>query len=32
LWKNQHETIVDIRATDTDANAYNHQNPHEVHG
>ena len=25
LWKNQHETIVDIRVTDTDANAYKHQ-------
>jgi hypothetical protein len=30
LWKNQHETIVDIRVTDTDANAYTHQNPHDV--
>jgi hypothetical protein len=30
LWKNQHETIVDIRVTDTDANAYKHQNPHDV--
>jgi hypothetical protein len=27
LWKNQHETIVDIRVTDTDANAYKHQIP-----
>jgi hypothetical protein len=26
LWKSQHETIVDIRVTDTDANAYKHQN------
>jgi hypothetical protein len=30
LWKNQHETIVDIRVTDTDANAYKHQNPYDV--
>ena len=30
LWKNQVETIVDIRVTDTDANAYKHQNPHDV--
>jgi hypothetical protein len=30
LWTNQHETIVDIRVTDTDANAYKHQNPHDV--
>jgi hypothetical protein len=28
--KNQHETRVDIRVTDTDANAYKHQNPHDV--
>ena len=30
LWQNQHETIVDIRVTDTDANAYKHSNPHVV--
>jgi hypothetical protein len=30
LWKNQHETIVDIRVTDTDSNAYKHLNPHDV--
>jgi hypothetical protein len=30
LWKNQHETMVDIRVIDTDANAYKHQNPHDV--
>jgi hypothetical protein len=30
LWKNQH--IVEIRVTATDANAYKHQNPHDVLG
>jgi hypothetical protein len=30
LWKNQHEAMVDIRVTDTDANAYKHQNPLDV--
>ena len=30
MWKNQHETIIDIRVTDTDANAYKHSNPYEV--
>jgi hypothetical protein len=30
LWKNQRETMVDIRVTDTDANAYRPQNPHYV--
>jgi hypothetical protein len=30
LWKNQHKTIAEIRVTDTDANAYEHQNPHDV--
>jgi hypothetical protein len=30
LWKNRHETIVDIRVTDTDATAYKHQNPYDV--
>jgi hypothetical protein len=30
LWKNQHETIIDIRVTDTDQHAYRHQNPHDV--
>jgi hypothetical protein len=30
LWKNRHETIVDIRVTDTDANAYKHQNLYDV--
>jgi hypothetical protein len=28
--ENQHGAIVDIRVTDTDANAYKHQNPHDV--
>jgi hypothetical protein len=28
MWKNLHETIVDIRVTDTDANAYTPQNPY----
>jgi hypothetical protein len=32
LWKYQHETIVDIRVTNTDANAYKHQNHHGWHG
>jgi hypothetical protein len=30
LWKNQHETIVDIRVTDTDANTHKHQNPQDL--
>ena len=30
LWKNQHETIIDIRVTDTDQHAYRHQNPYDV--
>jgi hypothetical protein len=30
LWKNQYETIIDIRVTATDANAFKHQNPHDV--
>jgi hypothetical protein len=30
MWNSQHETIVDIRVTDTDANAYKHQNPYDV--
>jgi hypothetical protein len=30
MWKNQHETIVDIRVSDTDANAHKHQPPYAV--
>jgi hypothetical protein len=30
MWKSQHETIIDIRVTDTDANTYKHQNPYDV--
>jgi hypothetical protein len=30
LWKHQHETSVDIRVIDSDANAYKHQHPYDV--
>jgi hypothetical protein len=30
MWQNQHDTIIDIRVTDTDANAYKHSDPHIV--
>jgi hypothetical protein len=30
MWKSQHETIIDVRVTDTDAKAYRHQNPYDV--
>jgi hypothetical protein len=30
LWNKQHETIVDIRLTDTDAKSHRHQHPYDV--
>jgi hypothetical protein len=30
MWKSQHETIIDVRVTDTDSKAYRHQNPYDV--